>query len=864
MAAAGPDLNGQPGVPLTFDAFASSDADGEVIAFEWSFNDGTSFGSQSASTAQHTFANEGEYRVRLWVMDDCGELSPADEVLVTIAEHVDPCADTAPPVPNAGPDRQVQPGATVQFDASASYDPDGTISFYGWDFGDGRRTTGTRITHAYQEPGIYIVTLVVFDDCFVWSEAPDEVIITVGNPDPCADNSAPLALPDGPDSGETGDSLSFDGSASYDLEDGGALAGYSWNFGDGATGTGAQVNHAYAQPGNYTVTLAVLDSCEAGDSDTITVEIAAPDPCEGNSPPNAAAAGPAEGEVGQTLNFSANSSADPDNNIAEYAWDFGDGGTATGASVNHAFVEPGDYTVTLTVTDTCGATDSDDFTLEIAAPDPCAENAAPNAGVSGPGSAPILTSVSFSGSTSFDPDGNLDTYEWDFGDGVTATGASVNHAFAEPGAFTVTLTVTDTCGATDEATLAFTASDPGSGEVTAEFTFAPTDPWVNDPVTFTAQAPASNDYLFYWTISDGVSTFARTFAHKFADGGLYEVKLLVYFYDTGEILESTQTVSVYEDPRLIYKGLLQGETDEGWGLYLDGDVAWVAGNASGHGSLVTVDVSNPANPQLLSALAINGYPWQIAASDTLIAVAARDGGVHLFNRADHQNPVRRGTFDTWYADGTCAFGVGFFGDDILYVASESKLKVVDVSNPSAPALLLTLDNFGGGVTSRIIINGDYLYVGQWPGGQQGSILVFDISEPLQPQLVNSVPTRSRPLDMDLRGTLLAVGERTSISPSTNDGTAAFFDVSNPASPVLLGRLGDAGTKFKTVALGAGAAYVTTGTRICRVTLRDPANPTITSTLDLSQFGAAVRVGADGRVYAGLTAHTLVVAELYSD
>ena len=69
-------------------------------------------------------------------------------------------------------------------------------------------------------------------------------------------------------------------------------------------------------------------------------------------------------------------------------------------------------------------------------------------------------------------------------------------------------------------------SDPGSGEITADFTFSPQDPCVNDPVTFTALAPESDEYLFYWTFSDGVTAFARSSSHAFDDGGDYEVTLM--------------------------------------------------------------------------------------------------------------------------------------------------------------------------------------------------------------------------------------------------------------------------------------------------------------------------------------------------
>ena len=69
-----------------------------------------------------------------------------------------------PPVADAGPDQTVIVGETCTFDGSGSYDPDGTIVSWEWDFDDGTTGSGETATHEYSSPGVYTATLTVTDD----------------------------------------------------------------------------------------------------------------------------------------------------------------------------------------------------------------------------------------------------------------------------------------------------------------------------------------------------------------------------------------------------------------------------------------------------------------------------------------------------------------------------------------------------------------------------------------------------------------------------------------------------------------------------------------------------------------------------
>lgn len=82
-----------------------------------------------------------------------------------------------PPVAEAGPDQIVIEDTSVSFDASASYDADGIIASYVWNFGDGTNGTDMKVTHIYEKPGTYIVTLTVKD--VAGSIDTDTITVTV-------------------------------------------------------------------------------------------------------------------------------------------------------------------------------------------------------------------------------------------------------------------------------------------------------------------------------------------------------------------------------------------------------------------------------------------------------------------------------------------------------------------------------------------------------------------------------------------------------------------------------------------------------------------------------------------------------------
>lgn len=143
----------------------------------------------------------------------------------------------------------------------------------------------------------------------------------------------------------------FDGSGSSDPD--GSIASYAWDFGDGTTGEGAKPSHTYSKAGAYTVKLTVTD--DSGETGALTKQVTAgaTEPPAGQAPTASFTLSCWYGDC----SFDASASTDPDNDIAAYAWKFGDNTTATGVTTTHRYPSAQrTYTVQLTVTDKGGRT----------------------------------------------------------------------------------------------------------------------------------------------------------------------------------------------------------------------------------------------------------------------------------------------------------------------------------------------------------------------------------------------------------------------------------------------------------------------------------------------------------------------------
>jgi heat shock protein HslJ/chitodextrinase len=248
---------GQTGQALTFDGGASS-GQNPIVNYRWDFGDNT---SAEGVRVDHKYNEPGSYNVALIVTDDRG-LQGSSSLPIQIYPVVEVPEE---PVARINGPTLAEVGQAVTFEGGASTSGV-AITAYNWDLGDGNGATGPSVTHAYNQPGTYTAVLVITDELDRNNRANLSIQITpvVEAPIP------PTAQITGPNQGQTGQTLTFDGGASSGQN---PIVNYTWDFGDGTRAEGAQVSHVYNQPGGYTVALTVTDDQGLQGASSLPIQI---------------------------------------------------------------------------------------------------------------------------------------------------------------------------------------------------------------------------------------------------------------------------------------------------------------------------------------------------------------------------------------------------------------------------------------------------------------------------------------------------------------------------------------------------------------------------------------------------------------
>ncbi|MBK7174308.1 MAG: PKD domain-containing protein [Bacteroidales bacterium] len=514
-------INNCAGASVTFNELTSTIV-GYVVKWEWDFGDGntqTVFHPNNPNVT-HTYATPGNYNVTLTIQasDSCTDF---ESQIITI--HPNPVANFDY--------TSACDGEPVDFTDLSQNNGGGSLVLWNWNFGDPASGVSNFSTlqgpsHQFTTTGTFTVQLIVAtsNGC---SDTITRQVIVKGKPaidfttqNNCQNNAVlfepnPLVMSTG------------------------AIATWSWVFGDGGSSVIQSPTHVYTTSGTFFVTLTVVDT--AGCTNTITKPVAiVPQPVS-----NFNYSQPACKDA--SVQFTSQAFA-PVGYIVKWTWDFGDGNTqvvnfpAT-PNVSHTFANYGTFNVILTVktNDSCTHFISKPVTI---APNPQANFSFLTTCMNSPVQ---FSDLSQSGS------GGLSDWSWNFGDPPSgssnlSTLQNPSHSFSAPLTYNVTLIVTNSGGCKD------TVTKPVIVHALPTVDFSSTPGCVNDSTQFISSTfiNAAAVVSLLWDFGDGFTSTEDDPYHIYANSGAFIVTLTVT--DTADCVNSiSHVVSITPPPDAFFQ-----------------------------------------------------------------------------------------------------------------------------------------------------------------------------------------------------------------------------------------------------------------------------------------------------------------------
>jgi len=426
------------------------------------------FGVWDTTTAQD---NLYQLRLRVTLKDGTSLATVVNNVRVQNRQPTPVPTNTSIPLPIAAFTQDVTTGLfplNVQFVNQSQ----GIITAYRWNFGDGSTSTEINPKHTFANPGLYTVVLEVIGQSgttnvsrqiAVQSPVPPVAAFTQSS----VSGTAPLTI-------------------NFTDQSQGDITSRDWQFGDGSTSNAVSPSHTFNLVGTYNVILTVKGS---GGSSSVTRQITVQNP-QVPLPKANFTANPASGDAPLAVNFKVTDTS----NITNYAWTFGTLGVSSEVSPSFTFNDAGTYNVQLVVTGAGGqASSTMQVTVnQVVLPPVVAIDAQPTSG-----ERPL--SVQFNAISS---GGAITSYLWDFGDGVTATGATTTHEYMSAGDYLVTLKATG-AGGEVTATSNIQVIEP-SIPLQASFVANPTSGTAPLTVMFDSSASTGSISSYGWDFGDGV------------------------------------------------------------------------------------------------------------------------------------------------------------------------------------------------------------------------------------------------------------------------------------------------------------------------------------------------------------------------
>ncbi len=392
-------------------------------------------------------------------------------------------------------------GEAVQFAHSQQVNSSqgAVITGFDWDFGDQNIGQGNQTQHLYSQPGSYQAQLVITTNQGCSDSSTVQVQV---NPNP---QISPLVLSDVC----FGNVVSFNPNVSLSNVNQAQITGYTWDFGDNNGSNQSNPQHLYAGPGVYQGYLLVQTNHGCQDSLAINQQVLSNPQLDSLVLESGCALG--------LLDFQAFGSPGSTGGLTG-TWDFGDGNSGFGPSVQHNYQQSGSYQVSYVVQDPSGCADTLSQTVQVLEKPEIL--GLPVAGLCSQTSWNPQPNINFSGSGG----AFLQDYRWNFGDGTQANVANPTHSYSSAGTYPVSLIVESNQGCGDTLFAAITVHpSPSINVQVSDLCNGEPISWVNN-----SSVPGGGQINTHaWDLGDGSNSSLSVPQHSYAGPGMYTVSYQV-------------------------------------------------------------------------------------------------------------------------------------------------------------------------------------------------------------------------------------------------------------------------------------------------------------------------------------------------
>lgn len=454
----------------------STSSPSPIISWFWDFGDGTTSNAQNPS---HNYSQSGLYNA-------CLTIQTADSCISTTCQQL-----------QANGSGNCQALFTYNFTSANSVQftnasqSTGAVNYF-WDFGDGGTSNQTNPSHTYNQSGLYIACLTIYDSLTNCQSTYCDSLFVQGGGSNC---QAAFSV------SYNGNTVVFNDQSTSSPS---PIFNWYWDFGDGTTSNAQNPSHTYNQSGLYNVCLTIetTDSCIS----TVCQQV------------QASGGGGCQAyftyQQGSSNTISFTNASQPLG--TNTSWFFGDGGSSSQANPTHTYNQSGYYGVCLTIYDSltnCQDTYCDTIFVQGSSGSVC--QAAFSVSYSG-------TTVLFNDNSTSSPSPIVNWF-WDFGDGNTSGVQNPSHQYAQSGLYNVCLTIqtSDSCIST---VCQQVQASGGGGGCQAYFTYNQTG--ANTFAFTNASQPLGTNTS--WSFGDGNGSGQANPTHTYSQGGLYVVCLTIY------------------------------------------------------------------------------------------------------------------------------------------------------------------------------------------------------------------------------------------------------------------------------------------------------------------------------------------------